>query len=66
MKIKHFKIKEHFCTVCNTGFGNNSNLLEHIAVKHMEFKDGKEWRANVTGMLILCFPTFCYSSNSHY
>ena len=44
VKIVHLKIKEARCTICNTLFGLKNNLDEHIAIKHMGFKDAKHWR----------------------
>ena len=44
MRIKHLQLKESRCVICNTLFVQPHNLIEHIAVKHMGFKDGKYWR----------------------
>ena len=44
MRIKHLQLKESRCGICNTLFVQPHNLIEHIAVKHMGFKDGKYWR----------------------
>ena len=34
------------CKICNTPFSNTGNLEEHIGIKHLGFKDGKDWRKN--------------------
>ena len=44
IKVVHLNIREYKCRICDTKFSNKPNLLEHIGIKHMGYKDGKEWR----------------------
>ena len=44
IKAVHRKVKEYGCKICQLRFNNIGNCKEHIGLKHMGFKDAKEWR----------------------
>jgi len=44
IKAVHRKVKEYGCKICHLRFNNKGNCKEHIGLKHMGFKDAKEWR----------------------
>ena len=33
------------CKLCNIAYSNTGVLEEHIAIKHLGYQNGKEWRA---------------------
>ena len=44
IKAVHLKIKEYRCTLCNVQYTHRCNLQEHIGLRHMGYKDAREWR----------------------
>ena len=40
----HLKIKRYRCKLCDIHFSSGGTLKEHIGLKHLNFKDAKEWR----------------------
>ena len=44
VKVVHEKIRQYRCRLCDIYFSIEPNLKEHIGVKHMGFKSGKQWR----------------------
>merc|ERR1719262_254456 len=44
IKAVHLKLKPYRCKICNIKFAHVCNLQEHIGLRHLGFKDTKEWR----------------------
>ena len=42
----HKNVKEFKCKLCKTMYSTKPNAQEHIAIKHLGYKNGKEWRAS--------------------